>query len=49
MATLKQKVYDWKDRLRDRHMLTIVVVLVSIIIVLGLYTYKKQREYLDRW
>ena len=45
MATLKQKVYDWKDRLRDRHMLTIVVVLVSIIIVLGLYTYKKQREY----
>jgi germination protein YpeB len=45
MATLKQKVYDWKDRLRDRHMLTIVVVLVSIIVVLALYTYKKQREY----
>ena len=45
MTSLKEKVYDWKDRLRDRHMLTIVVVLVSIIVVLGLYTYKKQREY----
>lgn len=45
MTSLKQKVYDWKDRLRDRHMLTIVVVLISIIVILGLYTYKKQRDY----
>ena len=45
MTTLKQKVYDWKDRLKDRHMLTIVVVLIAIIIALGLYTYKKQTEY----
>ena len=45
MATLKEKVYDWKDRLKDRHMLTIVVVLIAIIVALGLFTYKKQREY----
>jgi len=45
MTTLKQKVYDWKDRLKDRHMLTIVIVLISIIVFLGLYTYKKQRDY----
>lgn len=45
MTTLKQKVYDWKDRLKDRHMLTIVVVLIAIIVALGLYTYKKQTEY----
>ena len=45
MTSLKEKVYDWKDRLRDRHMLTLVVVLISIIIALCLYTYKKQREY----
>lgn len=45
MISLKQKIYDWKDRLKDRHMLTIVVVLISVIVVLGLYTYKKQREY----
>lgn len=45
MTSLKQKVYDWKDRLKDRHMLTLVVVLISIIVILGLFTYKKQREY----
>lgn len=45
MTTLKQKVYDWKDRLKDRHMLTLVIVLVTVIVLLGLYTYKKQRDY----
>ena len=45
MTSLKEKVYDWKDRLRDRHMLTIVIVLISIIVILGLFTYKKQRDY----
>ncbi len=45
MTSLKEKVYDWKDRLRDRHMLTLVVTLIAIIVVLGLYTYKKQRDY----
>ena len=43
--SVKQKVYDWKNRLQDRHMLSIIVTLISIIVVLGLYTYKKQREY----
>ena len=45
MTSLKQKVYDWKDRLKDRHMLTIVIVLITIIVALSLYTYKKQRDY----
>ena len=45
MASLKEKVYDWKDRLRDRHMLTLVVTLIAIIVALGLFTYKKQRDY----
>lgn len=45
MSTLKQKVYDWKDRLKDRHMLTIIVVLLAIIIGLGVFAYKKQTEY----
>ena len=45
MTSVKQKVYDWKNRLKDRHMLTLVVVLVAIIVILGLYTYKKQRDY----
>lgn len=45
MTSLKEKVYDWKDRLKDRHMLTLVVVLIAIIVALGLFTYKKQIEY----
>lgn len=45
MTTLKEKVYDWKDRLKDRHMLSIVVTLILVIIALGLFIYKKQTEY----
>lgn len=45
MANLREKVYDWKDRLKDRHMLTLVVTLVVIIAALGLYTYKRERTY----
>lgn len=45
MTNLKEKVYDWKDRLKDRHMLSLVVTLIAIIVILGLYTYKKQRDY----
>ena len=45
MGKIKQKLYDWKDRLRDRHMLTLVVTLVSIIVIMGVFIYKKQTEY----
>ena len=42
---IKEKVYDWKNRLKDRHMLTLVVTLVTVIAVLGLYTYKRERTF----
>ena len=45
MGKIKEKVYDWRNRLRDRHMLTLVVTLISIIVILGLVIYKKQRDY----
>ena len=45
MGTIKDKLIDWKNRLKDRHMLSIIVVLFSIIVVLGIYIYKKQVEY----
>ena len=45
MKTLKEKMIDWKNRLKDRHMLSIIVVLFTIIVVLSLYIYKKQTEY----
>ena len=42
---IKEKVYDWKDRLRDRHMLSLVVTLVVVITIVGLYTYKRERDF----
>ena len=45
MGKIKAKLIDWKNRLKDRHMLSIIVVLFSIIVILGLYTYKKQIEF----
>ena len=45
MGKIREKVYDWKNRLKDRHMLTLVITLVVIIAALGLYTYKRERDY----
>ncbi len=45
MGKIREKVYDWKNRLKDRHMLTLVVVLVTVIVALGIYTYKRERDY----
>ena len=45
MTSLKEKVYDWVNRLRDRHMLSLVVTLVTVIVVFGIYTYKRERDY----
>lgn len=45
MGNIKQKLYDWKNRLKDRHMLTLIVTLITIIIIMALVIYKKQRDY----
>lgn len=45
MGKIKNKLIDWKDRLKDRHMLSIIVVLVAALAILGIYTYKKQIEF----
>ncbi len=42
---LKEKMIDWKNRLQDRHMLSVIVVLGAIIIGLGLFTYKRERDF----
>ena len=42
---LKEKVIDWKNRLKDRHMLTIIVTLIAIIAILAMVFNKKQTEY----
>ncbi|MCI9413461.1 MAG: germination protein YpeB [Clostridia bacterium] len=41
----QNKLVDWKNRLKDRHMLSVVVVLFAIIIAMGVWIYKKQTEY----
>jgi germination protein YpeB len=43
--SLKTKVIDWKNRLKDRHMFSIIIALILLCIVLGGIIYKKQREY----
>lgn len=42
---LREKMYDWKNRLQDRHMLSVIVVLGAIIIGMGLFTYKRERDF----
>ena len=45
MGKIREKVYDWKNRLKDRHMLTLVVTLVIVIAAFGLYTYRRERDF----
>ncbi len=48
MGDVGSKLKDWKNRLKDRHMFTIVMIIVVLliaVIALGIYTYAKQREY----
>ena len=45
MSKVKNKIYDWKDRLRKGKMLTLVVTLITIIIILGVYALIKARDY----
>ena len=47
MTDIKTKFADWRERLRDRHMFTVVMIALALllaVIILGLYTYQKQRE-----
>lgn len=41
----QNKLVDWKNRLKDRHMLSVIVVLFAIIIAMGVWIYKKQMDY----
>ena len=42
---IREKLYDFRNRLRDRHMFSIIIVLLAICILLGIALYKKQTEY----
>lgn len=41
---LREKMIDWKNRLKDRHMLSIIVVLGAIVVGFGVFTYKREQD-----
>lgn len=43
--SFKEKMIDWKNRLKDRHMFSIIIGLIIVCLVLGGIIYKKQKEY----
>ena len=45
MGKIKEKLYDWKNRLKDRHMLSLVVSMFTIILILGMFIYKRERDF----
>lgn len=45
MKSFREKMLDWRDRLRDRHMFTVVITLLAVCIGTGIYAYKKQVEF----
>lgn len=44
---LKEKVIDWKNRLKDRHMLTIIVTLIAIIAILAM-VFIRNKQNIDK-
>lgn len=43
--SIREKLYDFKNRLKDRHMYSIIVGLLIVCVGLGIGLYKKQTEY----
>ena len=42
---IMNKLVDWKNRLKQGHMLSVIVTLLIIVAILGFLLYRKQREY----
>ena len=45
MGKIQEKIIDWKERLKDRHMLTVIGVFALILVAMGIFVYKKQNQY----
>ena len=45
MGKIKNKIYDWKDRLRSGKMLTLVITLIIIILTLAIYSLNLSKKY----
>lgn len=44
MGKFREKLLDWKKRLSDRHMYSVVVVLVAVVAIWGIYQYKRAAD-----
>ena len=45
MGKIKDKILDWKNRLRDRKMLSLVVCLTLLLITLAVYAFKLSQQF----
>ena len=44
MGKFRGKLLDWKNRLSDRHMYSVVVVLLAVVAAWGIYQYKRAAD-----
>lgn len=44
MGKIRQKLLDWKRRLSDRHMYSVVVVLIAVVAGWGIFQYKRAAD-----
>lgn len=43
--SLKEKLYDWKNKLKNKYTFIIIAILVIIIIAITIFSYNKEQEY----
>lgn len=44
MGKFREKLLDWKKRLSDRHMYSVIVVIIAIVAAWGIYQYKRAAD-----
>ena len=44
MGKFRDKLIDWKKRLSDRHMYSVIVMLIAIVAIWGIYQYKRAAD-----
>ena len=45
MENFKSKLINWEKNLKNKQMVSVIVVLVAILIILGIYTYNVKKEF----
>ncbi len=45
MNKVVNKLKEWENKIKDKRLFSIIIVLVAVLIILGIYTYSKNQEY----